>query len=212
MANSISQAPIGAPVGQAIARIVGLICIVGFLADVLGIVLPMGGGALWRFGVLQQVGDRSIVLVFGVALLIYGCWDTTMRRKSLSYLGLGLGVAYLLTCVLVISDGLKVQAQTINQISQRAQQLQTQVEQSRSNPEIQAKATPKDFENALKSIESQAFTMTENAKNGAVKKSITIASNFLIMGVGFLSLGRLGISRAVSRIDGSRFKARVPHG
>ena len=170
----------------------------------------MGSGALWRFGILQQVGDRSIVLVFGVALLIYGCWDITMRRKFFSYLGLGLGVAYLLTCVLVISDGLKVQAQAVNQINQRAQQLQTQVEQSRNNPDIKAKATPKDFENAQKSIEAQAFTMTENAKNGSTKKSIIVASNFLIMGVGFLSLGRLGISRAVANTQSSRLKLKTP--
>ncbi|MBU6229737.1 MAG: HpsJ family protein [Cyanobacteria bacterium REEB459] len=212
MANTVNQTSTGAGVGLAIARIVGLICIAGFLADLLGLVLPMGSGALWRFGVLQQTGDRSIVLLFGIALLTYGCWDTPMRRKPLSYLGLGLGVAYLLTCVLVISDGLKVQTQTVDQIKQRAEQMQTQVEQSRSNPQIQAKATPKDFDNALKSIEAQAFTMTENAKNGTVKRSITIASNFLIMGIGFLSLGRLGLSRSVARSGGSRFKASTPRG
>ncbi|XGB42497.1 MAG: hypothetical protein LVS60_01065 [Nodosilinea sp. LVE1205-7] len=45
MANTIGSTSTGAGNGAAIARIVGLICIAGFLADLLGVILPMGSGA-----------------------------------------------------------------------------------------------------------------------------------------------------------------------
>jgi len=208
MNNTTLQEPNSGPAGQTIARIVGLICVVSFIADVLGLVLPPGSGASWRFGVLQQVGDRSIVFLFGIALLIYGCWESQLRRKPLSYTALGLGVAYLLTCVLVISDGFKVQNQATANIDQRVEQLQTQIEQSRNNPEVSAKAKPEDFDNALKSIESQAYTAAENAKNSVTKSSIVIASNFLIVGLGLLSLGRFGIGGSVNKASQGRLKVR----
>jgi|LakMenE18May11ns_1017448.scaffolds.fasta_scaffold9922140_2 hypothetical protein len=208
MANTIVQDPSSGSAGQAIARIVGLICVIGFIADVLGLILPPGSGASWRFGLFQQVGDRSIVFLFGIALLIYGCWENQLRRKPLSYAALGLGVAYLLTCVLVVSDGFKVQSQAAANIDQRVEQLQTRIEQSRNNPEISAKAKPEDFDNALKSIESQAYTAAENARNSVTKSSIVIASNFLIVGVGLLSLGRFGIGSSLNKSSHGRFKVR----
>lgn len=208
MTNPTFQEPNSGSAGQTIARIVGLICVVGFIADVLGLVLPPGSGASWRFGVLQQVGDRSIVFLLGIALLIYGCWESQLRRKPLSYAALGLGVAYLLTCVLVISDGLKVQSQATANIGQRVEQLQNRIQQSRNNPEISAKAKPQDFDNALKSIESQAYTASENAKNTVTKSSIVIASNFLIVGLGLLSLGRFGIGGSLNKASQGRLKVR----
>lgn len=208
MSNTMVQESNGGSAGQAIARIVGLICVVGFIVDVLGLILPPGSGAGWRFGLLQQMSDRSIVLLFGIALLIYGCWESQLRRKPLSYAALGLGVAYLLTCVLVVSDGLKVQSQATTQISQRVEQLQTRVEQSRNDPKITAKANPDDFDNALKSIEAQAYAATENTKTSVTKTIIVVASNFLIVGLGLLSLGRLGIGGSLNRASQGRFKVR----
>ena len=60
--------------GQAIARIVGFTCLFGFLADMIVLALPVGAGAAWRANLLQQMGDRSIVLLMGLALLVYGFW------------------------------------------------------------------------------------------------------------------------------------------
>jgi predicted PurR-regulated permease PerM len=114
----------------------------------------------------------------------------------------------LLTCVLVVSDGFKVQSQAAANIDQRVEQLQTRIEQSRNNPEISAKAKPEDFDNALKSIESQAYTAAENARNSVTKSSIVIASNFLIVGVGLLSLGRFGIGSSLNKSSHGRFKVR----
>jgi hypothetical protein len=208
MSNATVQEPKGDSAGQAIARIVGLICVLGFIVDVLGLILPPGSGAGWRFGLLQQVGDRSIVLVFGIALLIYGCWESQLRRKPLSYAALGLGVVYLLTCVLVVSDGLKVQSQATTKINQRVEQLQTRVEQSRNNPQISAKASPQDFDNALKSIEAQAYAATESTKTGLTKTIIVVAINFLVMGLGLLSLGRFGIGGSLNRASQGRLKVR----
>lgn len=208
MANTMVQESSSGSAGQSIARIVGLICLIGFVIDLLGLLLPPGSGAAWRFGLLQQVGDRSIVFLFGIALLIYGCWETQGRRKPLSYASLALGVAYLLTSILVISDGLKVQNQATANIDQRVEQLQTQVEQSRNNPEINARTNPEEFDNALKSIEGQAYLATENAKNSLTKASIVIASNFLIVGLGLLSLGRFGVGGAIVKPRPGKFKPR----
>ncbi|NMF83056.1 hypothetical protein [Nodosilinea sp. P-1105] len=60
--------------GQSIARIVDFTCLFGFLADMLALALPFGAGAAWRATLLQQMGDRSIVLLMGLALLVYGFW------------------------------------------------------------------------------------------------------------------------------------------
>lgn len=208
MANTIVQDPSSGSAGQAIARIVGLICVIGFIADILGLILPPGSGATWRFGLLQQVGDRSIVFLFGIALLLYGCWESQLRRKPLSYAALGLGVAYLLTCILVVSDGLKVQNQAAANIDQRVEQLQSRVEQGRNNPEITARTNPEDFDNALKSIEVQASLAAENAKSSVTKSSIVIATNFLIVGLGLLSLGRFGIGGTLRKAPQGRLKTR----
>jgi hypothetical protein len=113
-----------------------------------------------------------------------------------------------LTSILVISDGLKVQNQATANIDQRVEQLQTQVEQSRQNPEISGRTSPEEFDNALKSIEGQAYLATENAKNNLTKASIVIASNFLIVGLGLLSLGRFGIGGAIVKPRPGRLKPR----
>jgi hypothetical protein len=179
--------------GQAIARIVGFTCLFGFLADMVALTFPLGAGAAWRVGLLQQMGDRSIVLLFGLALIIFSFWDSPQLRKPFSYVSLGVGVLFLLTCILVIRDSLTLQSLAVDRISQEAQQLQTQVEESKTNPEITANATPEDFAQALAAIESQANTLTQNAKTTLTKTSLASTSNFVVMGIGLLGLGRVGI-------------------
>jgi hypothetical protein len=107
-----------------------------------------------------------------------------------------------------VSDGLKVQSQATTRINQRVEQLQTRVEQSRNNPQISSKASPQDFDNALKSIEAQAYAATENTKTGLTKTIIVVAINFLVMGLGLLSLGRFGIGGSLNRASQGRLKVR----
>jgi hypothetical protein len=191
--------------GRAIARIVGFTCLFGFLADMVVLSFPMGGGAAWRASLLQQMGDRSIVLLIGLALLIYGFWENSQQRKPFSYAALVVGVAFLLSSILVIRDGLMLQSQAIETIGQQANELQTQVEQGRANPEITANVTPDEFAQALQAIDAQAETLKQNAKTSLTKASIASVSNLVVMGVGLLSLGRVGIGGASgSALGGSK--------
>jgi hypothetical protein len=102
----------------------------------------------------------------------------------------------LLSSILVIRDGLTLQSQTIERIGQEATQLQTQVEQSRTNPDITA--TPDEFAQALQTIEAQAETLKQNATTSLTKASIASVSNLVVMGIGLLGLGRVGIGGASS--------------
>lgn len=179
--------------GQSIARIVGFTCIFGFIVDMTALTFPLGSGTAWRVGLLQQMGDRSIVLLIGIALLIYSVWDNPGLRKLLGYIALGVGTLFLLLCLLVVRDSLSLQSQAVNNIGNQATQLQTQVEQSRSNPEITANATPDDFNEALRQIDIQAETLKQNAKTTITKSGVASTSNFAVVGIALLSLGRLSM-------------------
>lgn len=197
--------------GQAIARIVGFTCLFGFLADMITLALPFGSGAAWRATLLQQMGDRSIVLLIGLALLVYGFWENSRLRKPFSYAALGVGVLFLLSSILVIRDGLTLQSQTIEQINQQATQLQTQIEEGRSNPDFADSATPDDFTQALQALDSQAESLRQNARTSLTKASLSSVSNLVVIGIGLLSLGRVGIGGATPGPSGqkSRKQRRV---
>ncbi|MBE9155743.1 hypothetical protein IQ265_02695 [Nodosilinea sp. LEGE 06152] len=177
--------------GQAIARVVGLTCVFGFIVDMTALTFPLGSGTAWRVGLLQQMGDRSIVLLIGIALLIYSAWDNQNLRKTLSYVTLALGSLFLLICLFVVRESFSLHSQAVNNIGSQATQLQTQVEQSRSNPEIAANATEDDFANALRAIDTQAETLRQNAKNTITRSGIASTSNFAVVGIGLLSLSRV---------------------
>lgn len=179
--------------GQVIARIVGFTCLAGYLFDVAMLAFPIGAGAAWRSGVLQQMGDRSVVLFLGLAFILYSFWDNKALRKPFAYAAMGVGMFFLLLCLLVIRDTLVLQTRAAETIGSQATELQTQIEQGRTNPEITANATPQDFENALRQVETQAETLTQNAKTSITKLGITSLGNLVIAGIGLLSLGRVGI-------------------
>ena len=188
--NSVSNHSLD---GQAIARIVGFTCIIGFIVDMTALTFPLGSGAAWRVGLLQQMGDRSIVFLIGLALLLYSAWENRGLRKPLAYIGLAAGAVFLLFGVLVIRDSFVLQSQAVENIGTQASQLQTQVEQGRSNPEIAGNVTPEDFEEAARQINSRAEDLKQNAKTSITKTGIASVSNLFIVGVSLLSLGKVGI-------------------
>lgn len=177
--------------GQSIARIVGMTCILGFVVDMTALVFPLGTGTAWRVGLLLQMGDRSIVLLIGIALSIYSAWENQSLRKLLAYLSLGLGTFFLLMCMLVVRDSFALHSQTIVNIGNQVSQLETQVEASRSNPEIAANTTEDDFNNAVRAIETQAETLRQNAKTSITRSGVASTSNFAVVGISLLSLSRL---------------------
>jgi hypothetical protein len=188
-----NQSPGNSLGGPIICRIVGFTCLFGFLTDMIALVLPLGSGAVWRVGLLQQMGDRSIVLLFGLALILYSFWPIQQFRKLVSYACLSVGVLFLLFCILVIRDSLTLQSQAISNIGRQATELQTRVEAGQSDPEISAQATPEEFAEAARQITVQADTLKQNAKTALTKTGIASTSNFIVVGIGLISLGRVGI-------------------
>jgi hypothetical protein len=90
-----------------LCRIVGIACLAGFFVDLLILALPPAlGNPEWRTGFLQQMSDRSIILLFGAALTIYGSLEARALRKQLGIVCLSIGVFIFCSCVLVIRDGL----------------------------------------------------------------------------------------------------------
>ena len=82
-------------VPKSLCRIVGLVCLAGFFIDILALAVPPNPMALeWRVNFLQQVGDRSIVLLFGSALMMYGMFENRRMLRQFSLVMLAVGVFF----------------------------------------------------------------------------------------------------------------------
>jgi hypothetical protein len=56
-----------------ICLIVGIVCLTGFVLGMLTVSLPLGDFSLkWRIDFLHELGDRSITLILGAALTMWG--------------------------------------------------------------------------------------------------------------------------------------------
>lgn len=177
-----------------ICLIIGLVCLAGFAVDMLAIALPLNLFDLpWRINFLQQVGDRSIILLFGVALLLYSQLGNRRLSKPLSLIMLGVGVAFLLSSILVIRDSLILQDQTLSNISSQAAEIQTQIDVGRNDPDLPTDITPDQFNEALQQVNSQAEQLKQNARSGITKAGLASVGNLTVVGLGLIGLGRLGL-------------------
>lgn len=185
------------PVGRNICLIVGLTCLVGFLVDTLVLGTPPQPFNLqWRIGFLQQAGDRSIILLFAIALLLFSLYAQKQLRRSLGFFCLALGVAFLLSCVLVIRDSLLLQRQALETISLQEEQIQTQIEEAQSGElELSSEVSPEQLQQASQQLSSQATSLKENARQGITKAGVASMGNLTVVGLGMIGLGRLGIKR-----------------
>jgi predicted PurR-regulated permease PerM len=154
---------------------------------------PVLGSPEWRVGILQQLGDRSIILLFGTALIMYGNLDSRLWLRRLALFCLLAGIAFHLSCILVIRDGMELQQRAAKNISAQAAQLQTQIQQGQNNPTATAKITPEQLERASQLVTNQAASLKQNAKTGIVKTGFSSIGNLLVVGLGLISLGRYGI-------------------
>ncbi len=104
------------------------------------------------------------------------------------------GVMFFLSCLLVIADGLKLQQQTLGNISDQASQLQTQIQNARSNPStVGENVTVEDLKRASQSLNTQANSLKQDAKRTVLKTGISTIGNLAIVGLGLVSLGRYGM-------------------
>lgn len=180
--------------------LVGLVCLVGFLFNVLILVLPPNlGNVEWRVEVVRRISDTSILLVFGTALLIESS-NKRSQQKLYSRLSMGIGLVFLLVCLLTIADNVKLHQQAVTTISNQESQLQTQIRDAQSNPSaIRGDLSADDFKRASELLASQSRTLKQNAKNTVVKTGATSVSNLIVAGLGLIGLGRYGMSMSRAR-------------
>ncbi|MEP0918328.1 HpsJ family protein [Leptolyngbya sp. DQ-M1] len=195
---SLSSAPqkiASAPTGKGIAQVVGLVCLVGFAIDMLIVLLPPQLGSIeWRVGFLQQFSDRSLIFILGAALTIFGSIGARRRLRQFSTFCLAIGVIYLLSCFLAISDTLSLQQQAVSTIDSQASQLQTQLRNAQANPaSLGANVSLEDIKRVSNQLTGQASTVKENAKRTVIKTGASTVGNLAVVGLGLLCLGRIGL-------------------
>lgn len=177
-----------------LCRIVGIACLAGFMVDLLILALPPAlGNPEWRTGFLQQTSDRSIILLFGAALTIYGSLEARALRKQLGIACLSIGVIYLLSCVLVIRDGLTLNDLAAKNIATQAAQVQTQIQNAKNDPKASPNVTPEQLQQAAQTVDTRAVSLKQNAKTGILKTTIAIVGNLTVIGIALISLGRYGM-------------------
>ncbi|ESA34072.1 hypothetical protein N836_18965 [Leptolyngbya sp. Heron Island J] len=185
--------------GKNICLVVGLTCLLGFLVDTLVLSTPPDPLSLeWRVNLLQQMGDRSIILLFAVALLMYAFFDQRRLKRPLGFVSLVLGVAFMLSCVLVIRDSLILQSETLQNISNRQQYVQSQIDEVRNGntDNLTANLTADQLQQASQQLANQASTLKQDARHDITKAGVASMGNLIAVGLGMLGLGRLGIRRS----------------
>jgi hypothetical protein len=192
MSNPTNNSAYGA---KGICQIVGWVCLTGFIIDMLVLALPPQlGNVQWRLGLTQQMSDRSIILLLGAALLIFGNFDNRRWLKRFSTACLAIGLAFFLACIVVIADGVKLQQQAVSNISTQASQLQTQIRDAQSNPSVAGEnVTREDLTRAAQLLNTQADTLKQNAKQTVLKTGVSSIGNLVVVGLGLVSLGRYGM-------------------
>ncbi len=174
---------------------VGVVCLAGFAVDVLALAVPLNLFDLpWRISVLQQTGDRSVILLFGVALLLYSQANNRRINRPLSLLAMGIGVAFVLSCTLMIRDSLILQGETLSNINSQTEQLRLQIEAGRASDELPANVTLEQLEQAAQQISLEAEQLKADTRTDITKSALAGVGNLFVVGLGLISLGRLGVA------------------
>lgn len=148
----------------------------------------------WRIGLLQQAGDRSIVLLFSAALLMYGFLANTIIRRPLALLSLVVGAMFAISGMVMVHDSLTIRDIAVNRIANQENQLRTQIQSARDNPqELAAEVTPELLEQATQQLGQQANTAKDAARTNALKLGAGSFSNLIITGIALIAIGRFGL-------------------
>jgi hypothetical protein len=192
--SSTSSSAGGSYNPRMICQIVGYACLAGFVVDMLVLTLPPSiSNPQWRVGTLQQISDRSVILLFSAALLIFSI-NSRRWLKQFSRLCLLIGAIFVLACPLAITDTAKLQQQAINNITTQANQYKTQLDTAKANPKAAGpNITAADLDRASQKIDEQSNTLTQNARTTSIKAGTAITGNLIVMGLAFIFLGRYGM-------------------
>ena len=183
-------------VSKNLCLVVGLTCLLGFLVDVLVLGTPPDPFALeWRVNFSQQTGDRSIVLLFGVALLLYSVFDQRHLKRPLSLFCLALGVAFLLSSLLIIRDSLTLKDQAFRSIDTQEEQVQTRIEESKISGELPPEISLEELQQASQEITARAEAAKQSTSQDITKAGMSSLGNFGVVGLGLIGLGRVAIKQ-----------------
>jgi len=193
--TSYSDSNFGNPnISRSLCHIVGIACLAGFIVDMLVLTVPPNPLSVeWRLTILRQLSDRSVILLFGIALTLYGSLDSRRIKQQLALAALLIGSFFGLCCVMVIHDGLIIQQGSISAINKQASQIQAQIEQAQIKPPPTLKATPEQLQQVSQQVKTQTETLTKTAKTTALKTTFASSGNLLVVGVGLITLGRYGM-------------------
>ena len=193
MTSISSQNFVGSYNPKGLCQIVGLACLAGFVVDIFAISFPPNLGELqWRIGFMQQISDRSIILLFGLALVMYGMLDFRQWRRRLALFCLVLGVIFNLSSILVIRDGMAFQQQAMTNISNQATQAQAQIDKAKSNPGAVPNVTPEQLKQLSQVVSNQVLSLKESAKTTTLKTGVSSVGNLVIVGLAMIGLGQYG--------------------
>ena len=140
-----------------VLTVAGVILILSFLVDFFFLLFPFQPtNMLWQIDLTTAVVDRGIVPFVGLGMLFAGYWFDTIENSSrpaidlrLSALILSslLGLMFLLISPVHFYNVRQLSAQAVEQINQKAQQQENQVQAQLSNEQVK---------NALEKQKSQA--------------------------------------------------------
>ena len=174
-----------------LSRIVGFTCVAGFFSDICVAAMPvMFQSEQWRMNLLQQIGDRGIILLFGLALLTLGYAGKRLWNKRLGLASTIVGVFFLLSCLVFVKDSLAFQKATIGNLDSQVSELQGQIQQQSDNLELQTLATQEEIEAATRQLDIQVESFKREVKTSTVRLGLSAVSNLLIMGIAFIAFGR----------------------
>lgn len=178
---------------EVLCLIVGLACIAGFAVDCFILAVPPNVGSVqWRVSLLQELADRSLILLFGIALLFYSQQKSRLWKRLLSYLALGLGVLFILSSVITLRDTNLMYQQMITRIDGQTTRLQAQI----NAPDVAGSVSSERLQQAADLLAGQAHRLKVNSRESMVKTGASTVSNLLILGSSLLGLGFWG-SRSV---------------
>ena len=183
-------------IGKNICLTVGLTCIAGFVVDLLVLGTPPDPFALeWRVNFLQQTGDRSIIFSFWRRTAALRYFDNRHLKRSLSLFCLAIGVAFLLSSLLVIRDSLTLKDQAFKHIGTQEEQIQSHIDASQASGDLPPEMSLEQIQQASQEITSHAEHAKQSTSQGITKAGMSSLGNFVVVGMGLSWARPIGMKR-----------------
>jgi len=174
---------------QATCLIIGITSLTIFLLNIVASALtPELYSIQWRVSFLEQVGNRSIALLFGFGLVFYGLSEQFSLRKKLAFVCLMSGILFQMGGLLIIHDTQALQAQALQNITRQTSQVKQQIQSGQSEvPTVEA------ADRAVQQLEIQERELQQRAKTEIMRAGVVSLGNLVIPGIGLMGLGWLGL-------------------